>query len=74
MKILTYEGVVENGRIQVLGGVSLPEKAKVYIIFPEVYEVELPRTVHMSSSQLSDPSKADLFKLEVSEDGTDAPV
>lgn len=72
MKVVTYEGVVENGRIEVLGGVSLPEKAKVYIVVRDVYEVELPRNVHFRSPHLADPSKAAFFELEVTEEGTDA--
>ena len=71
MKVVTYEGVVENGRIQVLGDVSLPEKAKVYVVLPDVYEVELPQTAHIRSPRLSDPSQAPLLELDVTQ-GTDS--
>jgi hypothetical protein len=72
MKVVTYEGVVENGRVQVLGGVSLPEKAKVYVVFPNVYEVELPPVAHIRSPRLADPSQAPLFtKMVVTEEAMD---
>ncbi|MFZ1934808.1 MAG: hypothetical protein WCB27_22915 [Thermoguttaceae bacterium] len=70
MKVVTYEGVVENGRIQVLGGVSLPEKAKVYVVLPDVYEVELPPVARIASPRLAYSEQArDLAKevLDVKE-------
>ena len=72
MKVVTYEGVVENGRVQVLGSVSLPEKAKVYVVFPDVYEVELPPVAHVGSPRLSDPSQAAFFTMKVVEEEPDA--
>jgi hypothetical protein len=68
MKIVAYEGVVENGCVRVLGNVSLPEKAKAYIVLPDTYEVELPPVAHIRSPRLADPSQADLFKSKVVED------
>ena len=72
MKVVAYEGVVENGRIQVLGGVALPEKATVYVILPNVYEVELPQTAPIRSPRLSAPSQASFFELKVTEEDADA--
>lgn len=65
MKVVTYEGVVENGCIQVLGGVSLPQKAKVYLVFPDVYEVELPPEAHIASPRLVHSEQAQEFTKEV---------
>ncbi|MBN2580261.1 MAG: hypothetical protein JXB10_14825 [Pirellulales bacterium] len=63
MMVLTYEGVVENGRIQVLSGDPLPEKAKVYIVFPDIYTVDLPPVALIRSPRLGNPEQArDLAK------------
>jgi hypothetical protein len=72
MKVVTYEGVVENGHIQVLGGVSLPEKAKVYVVFPDVYEVELPPVAHIRSPRLADPSQASSLTMKVVQEEPDS--
>jgi hypothetical protein len=72
MKVVTYEGVVENGRIRVLGGVTLPEKAKVYIVLPDVCEVVLPPVAHIRSPRLADPSQAPFFTMKVVEEEPDA--
>ena len=34
MSVITFEGVVENGQIRLPPEVSLPEKAKVYVVVP----------------------------------------
>ena len=36
MTIATYEGVVENGRVQLPAGVLLPEHTRVYVVVPDV--------------------------------------
>ena len=63
MKVAAYEGEVENGRIRVLDGFSLPEKAKVYIVLPDVYEVELPQT-GMFESAVVGPVAGRLLRVE----------
>ena len=68
MKVITYEGVVENGSIHLPADAMLPEKSKVYVIVPGI---ELPRTVHIRSPRLADPSQASLFRLEVRKEETD---
>ncbi len=74
MKVVTYEGVVENGCVHMPPGTSLPEKAKVYVVIPEVFEVELPPLAHMYSPQLVHPEQADDFLKEVIDlqEGADA--
>ncbi len=69
MIITAFEGLVENGCIHLPTGVLLPEKSKVYVLVPAA---EMPRTVHFRSPRLADPSQAPLFKLEVTEEGTNA--
>ncbi len=41
MTVTTYQGTVEQGRIKLAGNVRLPEKAKVYVIVPDVQENEI---------------------------------
>ena len=65
MKVTTYEGVVENGRVQLPTGVSLPEKARVYVVVPEVVENKTPRTAHVYSPRLAHPEQAKDFVKEV---------
>jgi len=53
MAAITYEGIVEKGKIRLKSGVRLPENAKVSMIIPEaqsqkkkVVRVLTPRLVH----------------------------
>lgn len=75
MKVTTYEGVVENGRVRLLDEAQIPENATVYVIVPEVdFEVE-PRPVsYIASPRLANPEQAKDFvkKVEILEEGTDA--
>ena len=76
MAFVTYEGVVENGHIQLTEGAVLPERAKVYVVVPEaIVEMEQPPlAIHMRSPRLKDPALAALFELEVVKEGDDAGV
>jgi hypothetical protein len=65
MKVVTYEGVVENGCVQLPAEAHVPDQSRVYVIIPEV---ESPGTIHIRSPHLADPSQAPLFKLEVTEE------
>jgi hypothetical protein len=65
MKVVTYEGVVENGCVQLPAEAHVPDQSRVYVIIPEM---ESPGTIHIRSPRLADPSQAPLFKLEVTEE------
>jgi hypothetical protein len=67
MAFVTYEGVVQNGHVHLPEDAVLPEKAKVYVMVPEVIvDMEKPPlVVHMRSPRLKDPAMAALFELEV---------
>ena len=67
MKVVTYEGIVENGSIRIVDGELLPEKAKVYVIVPGVYESEGLRVVHVRSPRLAHPEQAKDFVKEVTD-------
>ena len=71
MKEITYECVVENGCVHLPPEAHVPEKSTVYLVVPDPDE---PRTIHIYSPRLADRSKAAFFEMEVTEEGTDAPV
>jgi hypothetical protein len=72
MKIATYEGVVENGCVHLPADVSLPEKAKVYVVVPTISELDVQQVAHINSPRLAHPEQAAFFKMEVTEEKTDA--
>jgi hypothetical protein len=65
MKVVTYQGTVENGCVRLPAGVLLPEKATVYVIVPGV---ESQPVAHIRSPRLADPAQAVQFQMEVTED------
>ena len=69
MSVTTIEGIVENGQIHLPASVCLPEKAKVYVVIPDV---ELPSMVYIGSPRLVRPEQAADFNKEVIEGGDDA--
>jgi hypothetical protein len=68
MKVITFEGVVENGQIRLPAGVRLPDKAKVYIVVPDL---EVQPITYIGSPRIAYPEQiAD--KKEVVEESHDA--
>jgi hypothetical protein len=65
MKVVTYEGIVEHGCVHFPAGVSLPEKARVYVVVPEIVEIEVPRSARIASPRLAHPEQASDFVKEV---------
>jgi hypothetical protein len=65
MTVLSFEGVVENGIIQLPLGILLPDKTIVYVIVPDS---KLPDVSHVRSPRLADPKQANHFKLEVTDE------
>ena len=65
MKVTTFEGVVENGQIRLPANVRLPEKAKVYVVIPDV---EVETVAYIGSPRLVHPEQAADFKKEVIKD------
>jgi hypothetical protein len=67
MTIAAYEGVVENSRVQLPAGVCLPEKAKVYVVVPEVtIDIgSIGPAAHIRSPRLVHPENARDFVQEV---------
>ena len=72
MKVVTYEGVVENGQVRLPAAVTLPEKAKVYVVVPGSFDMEVQRVPKIASPRLVHPEQAADFVKEVVEERTDA--
>ncbi len=62
MRVTTFEGVVENGQIRLPATVRLPERAKVYVVIPDV---EVQTVAYIGSPRLVHPEQAADFKKEV---------
>jgi hypothetical protein len=69
MAIATYEGVVEKGKIRLMTGVHLPDKTKVYVVVPEM---QAKKTAKVTSPHLAHRKQIADFKMEISEEDTDA--
>ncbi|MBW8877260.1 MAG: hypothetical protein JF614_20035 [Acidobacteria bacterium] len=69
MKVVTFEGFVENGQIRLPVSIRLPEKAKVYVVVPDL---EVPSIPYIGSPRLVHPGQAADFEKEVVEDGQNA--
>jgi hypothetical protein len=65
MNVITYEGIVENGCVHVPPGITLPEKAKVYVVIPDVSNCSTPRTLRISSPHLANIDDAKKLVMEV---------
>ena len=62
MSLMTLEGIVKDGQIQLKSAVDLPENAKVYVIFPEIQN---SRTLLHRGRYLVHPEQAKEFTLEM---------
>jgi len=71
MTITTYEGFVEKGKIRLKTGVRLPDNTKVYVVVPDLQTKKTPR---VTSPRLVDRKKVADFKMEISEDNSNAIV
>ncbi len=71
MGVRTFEGIVEQGQIRLPANVRLPEKAKVYVIIPDI---EVQTVAYIGSPRLVHPEQAADFKKEVIEELPDAGV
>ena len=68
MNIVTYEGIVEKGKIRLKSSVRLPDKAKVYVIVPSQTE----QSAKIISPRLARSEQVADFAMEISEDDSDA--
>lgn len=70
MGIVAFEGVVDKGQIRLKSNVLLPDKAKVYVMIPDL-EIQ---QVQLVSPRLAHPEQAADFHKEVIEVSDDANV
>jgi hypothetical protein len=68
MSVTTIEGVVEKGQIRLPATVRLPERAKVYVLIPDV---EVSPVAYIGSPRLAHPEQAADFQKEVAEESPD---
>jgi hypothetical protein len=66
MRVATFEGFVEDGRIRLSGNERLPDKTRVYVVVPEPEAA--PALAYIRSPRLARPEQAVLFVKEVVED------
>ena len=69
MAVVTYEGIVEKGKVRLKANIHLPENAKVYVIVPDGQVEKIARVL---TPHLKNPKQVEDFKMEVSEDLPDA--
>jgi hypothetical protein len=69
MRVATFEGVVEQGRIRLKDDTILPEKTKVYVVVPSTQSEEIG---HILSPRLALREQAADFRMEIIEDSGDA--
>lgn len=69
MNISAIEGIVENGQIRLLGGVALPEHAKVYVVVPAT---DATPPARIQSPHLVNPCQIADFAKQVFEVSSDA--
>ncbi len=69
MSVITIEGVVENGQVRLPASVRLPERAKVYVIVPDI---EVPKVAYIGSPRLVRQEQAADFEKVVAEESHDA--
>jgi hypothetical protein len=69
MSIVTLEGVIDNGQVRLRDNVRLPDNTRVYVIVPDI---QVEEVAHIFSPRLAHPEQAADFKLEVTEEASDA--
>jgi hypothetical protein len=69
MSVITFEGVVEQGKIRLKANIQLPDNTKVYVVVPDV---QIQQAARVLSPRLAHPEQAADFKMEVIEESADA--
>ena len=64
MRVLCFEGIVENGIVRLPADVTIPNGTKVYIVVPAEPDVDI-RTIRISSPCLANPEQASKLIMEV---------
>jgi hypothetical protein len=69
MSVTTFEGVVEDGQIRLNPDVRLPDKARVFVIVPEM---QIEPAARIFSPRLVHPEQVVDFQMEIFEETSDA--
>jgi len=69
MNVVTLEGIVEHGQIQLKTNVHLPDKTKVYIVVPGI---QIEQVARIFSPRLAHSEEAADFRMEIVEEPSDA--
>jgi hypothetical protein len=70
-KLVTYEGIIENGRVTLPPDTGIPDKTRVYVLVPDA---ETQPNLYVASPRLAHSEQAKDFEMQVSEDTVDASV
>jgi len=62
MKVASFEGIVEDGKVKLPDDVHVPERTKVYVVIPGVSQ---PGPMRIMSPRLAHPEQARDFELTV---------
>ena len=62
MTVITYEGVVEKGKIRLQAGVKLPENARVYVVVADL-QLDDKKAIRMLTPRLANRKQAADFKM-----------
>ena len=57
MQVTTFEGIVKNGQIQLTEDITLPERARVFVVLPHadnVKRIMSPKLVNRSDAKTFD--------------------
>jgi hypothetical protein len=68
-KLVTYEGIIEDGRVKLPPDVGLPERTRVFVLVPDSEAVSIPL---VASPHLANPDQAKDFEKQMIEDTSDA--
>ena len=68
MSVITFEGVVEDGKIHLKTNIQLPDNTKVYVIVPDV---QIQQAARVLSPRLAHSEQVADFKMEVVEESAD---
>jgi hypothetical protein len=71
MSILSFEAVIEHGKVILPAHVRLPERTRVYVVVPDI---QTQASANMYSPRLAHKEQLKDFILEVAEDKPDVGV
>jgi hypothetical protein len=68
MNVATFEGFVEQGKIQLKTAIHLPDNTRVYVLIPD-FRIE--QRIQVLTPRLLHPEQAEDFEMEIIEGTSD---